>query len=367
MEEELQQLRELVMQLKADNERLCRERDASQAGPSTAAPAPLASVSTAPVAEASATVTERLVVVPRDRRCPTFNGKTGGGITEWAEEVQACMRARRLTVADQALFMFDHLEGEARDEIKYRTSAEQSDPAQILAILKDLYGCNRSYIALQQAFFARTQQEGETLQEFSLALMALMEQVKQRAPDGLLNSAILLRDHFVEHVLDGALRRELKQLVRRQPNATLMDVRAEAIRWEREGLPGGARERSHSLPSMYGLQYGVQSSPCPPLAASPSSDLGELKELLKRQQEQLNQLTQTVSSLQTSSLPPRHSHAGPVMPTRHGHADPVICRRCHQPGHFSRECHGRRAPRYARASSALGHAVDVTAPSQSEN
>ena len=200
------------MQLKADNEQLRQERDASQAGPSAAAPTLSAPVSTAPVAGANATITERLVVVPRDRRCPTFNGKTGISVNDWAEEVQACMRTRRLTAADQALFMFDHLEGEARDEIKYRTSAEQADPAQILAILRELYGCTRSYIALQHAFFARTQQQGETLQEFSLALMALMEQVKQRAPDGLLNSAVLLRDQFVEHVLDGSLRRELKQL-----------------------------------------------------------------------------------------------------------------------------------------------------------
>ena len=50
-------------------------------------------------------------------------------------------------------------------------------------------------------------------------------------------------------------------MVRHQPTATLLEVRAEAIRWEREGLPGGARECSHSLPSMYGLQCGVQSSP----------------------------------------------------------------------------------------------------------
>lgn len=360
MEEELQQLREQVMQLKADNERLCREREASRAGSSAAAPAPPAPVSTAPGADVSATVTERLVVVPRDRRCPIFNGKTGVSVNDWAEEVQACIRARRLTAADQALFMFDHLEGEAREEIKYRTRAEQADPDQIIAILKDLYGCTRSYIALQQAFFARTQQEGETLQEFSLALMALMERVKQQAPDGLLNSTVLLRDHFVEHVLDGALRRELKQLVRRQPQATLIEVRAEALRWEREGFLGGARERSHSLPAMYGLQYGVQSSPCPPSAIPQNSDLCELKELLKRQQEQLNQLTQTVASLHTTSLPPRHNHAGPL-----------ICRRCHQPGHFARECHGRQAPPQARASSAFGRTTHETrqAPSasQSEN
>ncbi|XP_058497498.1 uncharacterized protein LOC131467514 isoform X1 [Solea solea] len=359
MEEEMQQLRDLVMQLRTDNERLLRERALSPAGPSTANLASPASGREAPVLGPSASVTERLVVVPRDRRCPMFNGRTGIVIAEWTEEIQACMRVRHLSVIDQAFFIFDHLEGEAREEIKYRTSVERGDPIKVLAILKELYGCAQSYVTLQQAFFARKQQEGETLQEFSLALMALMEKVEQCAPDGLLNARVLLRDQFVEHVLDSALRRELKQFVRGQPDATLLEVRAEAIRWEREGFPGGTRERSYSLPSTYGLQCRVQSGPGPaPLAASYGSELGELKELLKRQQEQLNQLTQTVASLQNR---PIQTH-----PPRSG---PLICRRCHQPGHFARECVGERVP--ARANSATGFPSNRARPfprsHQSEN
>ena len=34
-----------------------------------------------------------------------------------------------LSASDQAFFLFDHLEGEAREEIKYRPSEERSDPA----------------------------------------------------------------------------------------------------------------------------------------------------------------------------------------------------------------------------------------------
>lgn len=52
------------------------------------------------------------------------------------------------------------------------------------------------------------------------------------------NSEALVRDQFVEHVADSSLRRELKQLVRRLPSS-LLGVRSEALRWEREGMPGG--------------------------------------------------------------------------------------------------------------------------------
>lgn len=82
----------------------------------------------------------------------------------------------------------------------------------------------QSYVALQEPFFSRRQHEGETI-AFSLALMGLMTSVKQRTPGGLPNAEVLLRDEFVEHVVDGSLRRELKRFARRQPAATLLEVR----------------------------------------------------------------------------------------------------------------------------------------------
>lgn len=71
--------------------------------------------------------------------------------------------------------------------------------------------------------------------------MGLMEKVKQRAPAAMPNAEALLKDQFVEHVLSSSLCCELKQLVHRQPNSTLLDVRTEAMQWECEGLPGGVR------------------------------------------------------------------------------------------------------------------------------
>jgi hypothetical protein len=112
MDVELQELRELVAQLKVDNERLRQEQAVAVPGPSsessTSSVPPVAPVTTRnPIAE-------RLVFVPRDRKCPMFRGKSGMGLTEWLEEAQACMRARHLSTSEQAFFLFDHLEGEAR-------------------------------------------------------------------------------------------------------------------------------------------------------------------------------------------------------------------------------------------------------------
>ena len=121
---------------------------------------------------ATVPVTERLVFVPRDRKCPMFRGRSGIALSEWLEEVQTCMRAHRLSTSDQAFFLFDHLQGEAR-------------------VL-----CNPA-----GGFFSRKQQG-----EFSIALMSLMEKVKQRVPSDMPNPEALLRDQFVKRVLDSAFR-----------------------------------------------------------------------------------------------------------------------------------------------------------------
>lgn len=336
MEEELQELREMVVQLKADNERLRQERSSAQSVSGdlpSVAPGP-SSVTSQPSGNEYAALPERYVFIPRDRKCPKFNGRVGPSIDEWVEEAQACMQARHMSVSDKAFFLFDHLEGEARDEIRYRPDRERNDPVKIISVLRELYGCSQSYVSLQEAFFSRRQREGESLLEFSLALMGLLEQVKQKSPYAMPNSQVLLRDQFIEHVCDSALRRELKQLIRCQPTLTLLEVRGEALRWEREGMPGSTRGRSHSLPSAYGIQYGVQGGPWVDTAQSPrESELGKLGEMLRVQQEQLNKLTQSVARLQ-----------GPQFRSRSLRNSQVICRRCQKPGHFAKDCDGERAP-----------------------
>lgn len=136
MANELEQLKDLVARLQAENDQMRQEQETNCPGTSTSS---ASSSTTAPV-------TERLIYLPRDRKCPLFRGRGGLSIGEWTE-INACTRARHLSSADQALFIYDHLEGEAKEEIKYRSSEERGDPNKVLLILKELYGCTKSCVS----------------------------------------------------------------------------------------------------------------------------------------------------------------------------------------------------------------------------
>lgn len=158
-------------------------------------------------------------------------------------------------------------------------------------------------------------------------------------------------------VLDCSLRREPKQLVCRQPTITLLELRSEAIRWKREGFPGGTRGRSTSLPTACGLQYAVHGRPHQdPKTRPPDPGLEAVMDLLKRQQEQFNQLTVTVASLQAPPSLAPISHSGPL-----------ICRQCQQPGHSAHECDGEQAPPRRRVNSAAGYNTQARSSSSSSS
>lgn len=117
MEEELQEIMDLAAQLRADNERLRLEWVPIELlNPGTASLS-VASLVMPQLVGMSVRVAKRFVFIPRDRCCPKFHGRACICINEWVEEAQVCMRVHNMSLADQAFFLFDHLEGEACNEI----------------------------------------------------------------------------------------------------------------------------------------------------------------------------------------------------------------------------------------------------------
>ena len=58
-------------------------------------------------------------------------------------------------------YIYEHLGGEARQEIKYRTQADRLNPICVLEILQEIYRQPQSLTKLQKQFFDRRQRHGE--------------------------------------------------------------------------------------------------------------------------------------------------------------------------------------------------------------
>lgn len=336
-EEQIRALTELVKQLQAENNRL---KDGGNVTTNVEAPGPAGSVA----ANVSSDLTGRVYVcTPRERKCPRFSGnlaQDGLTVEDWVEEARKSLYVQH-TPAEKATFLVDLLDGEAKREVKFSSPTDRATPEAVFMILLDNFGCDQTYVSLQRQFFQRRQQDDESIREFSHALLHLMELLKSKDPRGVSNSDLVVRDTFIENVRDTKLQRELAHLVRQHPNHAFKDVRNAAIKWEKRGPPVcGQRARAYSFDSnASGLGHADVDTNA--IAATPSNELAELKECLRKQQMQLDAI---LNRLGSSSTTP--NYANPLDPPSNHRPKQYqfqpdgkpICMRCHKAGHIARFC-----------------------------
>lgn len=157
-EEELLALCEEIQRLRVANEKLTQGRGASSGAGTTATTSTNAGGLPPGGSLASPNLTappvERFVYIQREKRCPHFSGsksRSDLSICDWIENVESCWRERHMTAREKALFLYDHLEGEAKAAIRFRSFAERENPDTILTILKGLYGSS-SLLACKNSF-----------------------------------------------------------------------------------------------------------------------------------------------------------------------------------------------------------------------
>ena len=344
--EELLALREEVQRLRVANEQLTQGRGASlDTGNNTPATSENSGGFTPTRNSAPQSVlapqAERFVYIQRERKCPHFSGsksKSDLSIHDWIENVESCLRDRHMSAREKALFLYDHLEGEAKAEIRFRSLAEREQPNTILTILKELYGSTSSFVSLQKQFFDRKQKEGESLKEFSHSLWALIEDITRAYPNRLTDLDTLVRDQFMEHVRDVSLRRELKSIVRQRPLISFLLLRQEAIKWVEEGERPSGQTRA----GLHHCGVDVEGS-CHALGVGKGSEFSALQEQFKRQQSQIDNIMQSLSKIERALDQP----AGrPFKPNRQFTPEGLpICLRCQKPGHVLRQCRQGQRPR----------------------
>lgn len=187
---------------------------------------------------------ERIVYLPKEKKCTTFIGGTSIMFYDWLDELNATLTYRSFTPAEKAAFIYEQLGGEARQEIKYQSQEIRSDPDKVLETLKEIYGRPPSLTKLQKQFFERRQKQGESVREYSHVLMAIMEEISHCKVGKKWAGEFALRDQFAENVCDVNLRRELKKTIRQSPTMSFFDLRKEALLWEEEVESGAGRQKT---------------------------------------------------------------------------------------------------------------------------
>ena len=349
-EDNLDQLRETIRQLSMERDRLALR--AAGAAAITEVPYDTATLGPA---------TTRVVHIARERPCPKFSGNGAEDpleVDEWIEEVRRCWEGRDLSQAEQVIFIRDHLTGNARAELEFHPPGVRAHPDQVFSLLVEHFKCPKSYVTTLAQFYQRHQRAGESAREYSYALKRLMDLVGRKIPGGLADSDRLLRDQYVVHLRDAALRRALDQRVAVTPSLTFGEARAFAVQWEGSRPPVGTEGRVAAPPQ------DVEAASCrvetPPAAASgPPPSPAALRELTELVQH-LGRLVERLVEGGAGGRSPAPK-AGP----RHSRVPDGerACFRCGAPGHIARWCPAPSPPaKQNPPSAAATRAVEATAP-----
>lgn len=125
-------------------------------------------------------LSQKVVFTPKQRKLEKFSGRTDGAyssVYEFVEEFQQVLKTRPATTEEQVDFLISHLEGPAKDEIRYKAFPEKNTPQKILTILKDAFGERATTSELMTEFYQCKQDYSETLRDFSHKLMKKLDRV----------------------------------------------------------------------------------------------------------------------------------------------------------------------------------------------
>ena len=118
------------------------------------------------------------VTAPPTRKLRMFSGRT-------SELHYSIGEARSIlpsvSSADRLSFLITHLDGPAREEVRYAPSDEKDCIDKIFTLLVSGFGENRSNAQLKRELYDRVQGSRESVREFSRALLDISEGLTDKA------------------------------------------------------------------------------------------------------------------------------------------------------------------------------------------
>ena len=273
--------------------------------------------------------TPSTVYVSRERKLPKLKGAAQGkddpDVEEWVSDMRAALKSRPMPQREAAEFVFEHLGGEAKNEVRHRPETTRSDAEEILKVIETVFGDRSALPNLFEKFYKREQGAKEGLLEYSIALVTAWGKIEAQLDPN--NSSPqtkdkTLKDRLTEGVRDHHLQRELRRLNLEEPSLSFWDFRERGLKWL-----GTSNDPV--------VQSAVRETSTQPTDKTTS----EILELLRKQQAAMQALKEEVKGLQQIRRPTWGDRA---------------CYRCGSRDHFIRECPNNTQEGQGRGSAGRG-------------
>ena len=157
-------------------------------------------------------------------------------VDEWLADFDVFVRQCGVPEGERAVVLVDYLGGCAKEEVLCHPVEVRRDVGALVSLLRRVFGPWETVTSLQAEFYARMQSVGETLAEYSRALIRLHQRIEGAAPTVTERQALVvlgdgaLKHQFVVGVRKEWVRRELRRLMWRLADKPFIVVRGEALR-----------------------------------------------------------------------------------------------------------------------------------------
>lgn len=260
---------------------------------------------------------------------------------EWIDEVGTYVHSFFEDDRDRVIFIKGLLERQARNELKVRLDIDSETAQTILMKMKVVFcKTTRSPAELQMTFCQRVQQSGESLQDYTTALVDLMVKLRLHSRLTYEDTDLMLKNQLETGVRSLELKRELRRINEEQPQLAFSDMKNKLELWAEKGetkqkktsscqkvSPDAVFEENAEAKAQYAFKSRVD----------------DMEKMMKTQKELIEKMADQLKQLVTQNQPSKK--------TADYGTEPNQCSYCGKKGHFAKFCFSRkRAEREAKAA-----------------
>ena len=223
-------------------------------------------------------VKKKYTVYTKEKRFSTLSHNID--VDDWFDSVDTYVRSRFDNDRDMISFIVDHIERNAKTELKFNIDIDKSTTDDVLRVLKELYCDKDTVISLQKQFYTCNQGD-ESIENYAFNLMNIVTKMVVKYPAMNSDREVMMKEKFADGVSNIHLKRELKRLNEERSSMKFSELRTHAKDFIEEIVVEGSKSDSTKTAASesVGMRYK------------------DMCDMLKKQQEQITDLAKLMKGM----------------------------------------------------------------------